>query len=60
MHEGDSSVIHFNKDTDMYAVLAITVEAWWCNIINFTHFKARVGNVGETSRSKLDFESIGL
>ncbi|XP_044045069.1 methionyl-tRNA formyltransferase, mitochondrial isoform X2 [Siniperca chuatsi] len=35
MHEGDSSLINSNKETGVHAILAITIEAWQRNIVNF-------------------------
>ncbi len=37
MHEGDSSLIHFNEDTGMRAILAITIEARRHNIKHKLH-----------------------
>lgn len=37
MHEGDSSLIQFNKESGMCAILAIVIKAWQYNIINSTH-----------------------
>lgn len=36
VHEGDSLAIHFNEYTSMHVILAITIEEWRRNIINFT------------------------
>lgn len=36
MHEGDSSLIRFGRETDTHATYAITIAKWWLSIINVT------------------------
>lgn len=40
MHDGDSSLIHFNQDINMHAILAI-IKALQYNISNSIHFNSK-------------------
>ena len=48
MHEDDSSLIEFNKDTGMHTILAITIQVWLHNIINLTHFNLNISKKKKT------------
>ena len=37
-----SSLLHFNKDTGMLAILTIIIKVWWYCIMNFTQFNWKI------------------